>query len=365
MHVTVFEKCIIFVGDMARNEPVTLMDIVRHTGLSRGTVDRVLHKRGEVSRKSYDKVMQAIEELGYKPNVYASLLASPRRIVIAVILPVQAPDSFWALSDAGIERARESVEGLGGSVVKVEYDQYSLDSFRDACARLLEMEPSGVVIAPMFKHETFLLTEELKKAGIPYVYIDSKPEDDGYTAYFGMPMYQSGYLCADQLTGGQPVGSVLMVRIRRDSLSLSDPTVNRRAGFLDYLAEHNPACSVHSVFINPNEPGRIDSTLDAFFADHPEVRDIAMFNSRIHLIVPWLEAHPRPGRRVVGFDNLAANLAALRRGTVSALIAQHPDEQARMAIESLADLLLLKKEPVRRDNFMHMDILTRYNVEYY
>ena len=350
---------------MARNEKITIMDISRRTGLSKGTVDRVLHKRGEVSRKSYDKVMQAIEDLGYRPNVYASLLASPRRIVIAVLLPVQAPDSFWALSGTGVERAREQVEGLGGSVVKVEYDQYSLDSFRDACERLLAMEPSGVVIAPLFKYETSLLAEELRKREIPYVYIDSKPDDDGYLAYFGMPMYDSGYLCADQLTGGQDVGSALIVRIRRDKLRQSDPTVNRRAGFLDYLAEHVPACTVHSVFIDPNEPEHIDETLDGFFAVHPEVRDIAMFNSRIHLIVPWLEAHPRPGRRVVGFDNLAANVAALRRGTVSALIAQHPDEQAHLAIQSLADTLLLKKAPARRDNFMHMDILTRYNVEYY
>ena len=117
---------------MAKNETVTLMDIVRRTGLSKGTVDRVLHNRGEVSRKSYDKVMRAAEELGYKPNVYASLLASPRRIVIAVLLPYQAPDSFWALSASGIDRARESVEGLGGTIVKVEYDQYSMDSFREA-----------------------------------------------------------------------------------------------------------------------------------------------------------------------------------------------------------------------------------------
>ena len=227
------------------------------------------------------------------------------------------------------------------------------------------MEPSGVVIAPLFKHETSLLAEELRAKEIPYVYIDSKPDDDGYLAYFGMPMYDSGYLCADQLTGGQDVGSALVIRIRRDKLRQSDPTVNRRAGFLDYLAEHVPACTVHSVFIDPNEPERIDGTLDGFFADHPEVRDIAMFNSRIHLIVPWLEAHPRAGRRVVGFDNLAANIAALRRGTVSALIAQHPDEQVRLAIDALADTLLLKKAPARRDNFMHMDILTRYNVEYY
>lgn len=350
---------------MAQKETATIMDIVRRTGLSRGTVDRVIHKRGEVSRKSYDKVMQAVEELGYRPNVYASLLASPRRIEIAVLIPVQEPDSFWAISAMGIERAREGVEELGGSVVKVEYDQYSIDSFRDACRRLLDMMPSGVVIAPMFKHETFLLTEQLREREIPYAFIDSKPEDDGYLAYFGMPMYESGYLCADQLTGGFAVDDVLLVRVRRDKSRLSDPTMVRRDGFMDYMAEHTPGCTIHSLFIDPNETDRTDAELDAFFAAHPHVRHVAMFNSRIYLITPWLKRHPVSDRRVVGFDNLAANLAALREGTVSVLIAQHPDEQAHLAIQSLADLLLLKKEPSRRDNYMHMDILTRYNVEYY
>ena len=50
---------------MAQNEKITINDIARRTGLSKGTVDRVLHNRGEVSRKSYDRVMEVIRELGY------------------------------------------------------------------------------------------------------------------------------------------------------------------------------------------------------------------------------------------------------------------------------------------------------------
>ena len=350
---------------MAQTEKITINDIARRTGLSKGTVDRVLHNRGEVSRKSYDRVMEVIRELGYEPNVYASLLAKGKKHLVAVLIPASEPGSFWELAASGIGMDTDPVTAAGVEAVPFPYDQYDIESFRAACAKVLEAEPSGVVLAPLFQGETEAVTRQFAERGIPYCFIDSRPDSNGYLAYFGMPMYDSGYLCADQLTGGQDVGSALVIRIRRDKLRQSDPTVNRRAGFLDYLAEHVPACTVHSVFIDPNEPERIDGTLDGFFADHPEVRDIAMFNSRIHLIVPWLEAHPRPGRRVVGFDNLAANIAALRRGTVSALIAHHPDEQVRLAINALADILLLKKAPARRDNFMHMDILTRYNVEYY
>ena len=40
---------------------VTINDVARVAGVSKGTVDRVLHNRGEVSAKSKDKVLKVIE----------------------------------------------------------------------------------------------------------------------------------------------------------------------------------------------------------------------------------------------------------------------------------------------------------------
>ena len=41
---------------------ITIFDVAARAGVSKGTVDRVLHNRGEVSRKSAEKVRKAIEE---------------------------------------------------------------------------------------------------------------------------------------------------------------------------------------------------------------------------------------------------------------------------------------------------------------
>lgn len=351
---------------MAQTERPTIMDIARLTGLSKGTVDRVLHNRGEVSKKSYEAVMKAIAELGYEPNVYASLLARGSSHMIAVLMPYGEPGSFWDLAASGIEKAVDPLLSSGGVTVEhFGYDSIDIDSLQEAALRMLERKPSGVVLAPMFRHSAGLLTAELREKQIPYVFIDSKIDDPGYLAYFGMPMYRSGYLCADQLTGGMPVSEVLTVRIQRDLERKSDPTIDRRAGFTDYIHEHWPECVIHNIMINPADPAGTGKALNQFFEDNPEVRHIAMFNSRIHLLAPWLEAHPQRGRRVVGFDNLDANLHALGRGTVSALICQHPDDQVALAIHALAEHIVLGKHPARRDNFMHMDILTRYNVDFY
>lgn len=350
---------------MAQTDRATIMDIARLTGLSKGTVDRVLHNRGEVSKKSYEAVMKAIQELGYEPNVYASLLARGGKHLIAVLMPEGEPGSFWDLAARGIQSAKDSVLASGVKVEHFEFDPTDIMSNRDAAVRMLDANPSGVILAPMYREGTGNLTAILRERGIPYVFIDSKIDDSGYLAYFGMPMYRSGYLCADQLTGGQPVAEVLVVRVQRDLLGQSDPTVNRRAGFMDYMHEHCPDCIIHNLLVNPADMEAGEKALDEFFLEHPGVHHIAMFNSRIHLIVPWLDRHPQRGRRVIGFDNLDANTQALSRGTVSALICQHPDVQLALAIQALSERIVLGKHPARRDNFVHMDILTRYNVEYY
>ena len=341
------------------------MDIARLTGLSKGTVDRVLHNRGEVSKKSREKVMEAVRELGYQPDLNASILARREVHTIALLVPSDEKGSFWELALSSLGTVRENLLPMRIRIEHFSYDQYSEESFHEACRRMLDSDPSAVVIAPMFRAETLSLVGTLKDRGIPYVFIDSKLEIEGYAAYFGMPMYKSGYLCADLLTGGKEVSDVLMVRVHRDKERQSDPTVNRRAGFMDYILQNCPACTLHSRFIDPADPEVTLATLEAFFAEHPNVRHIVMFNSRVHLLLPYLTAHPDRERRVIGFDNLEANISALRHGYVTMLIGQHPDEQVGLAIQALAELIVFGRQPARRDNFMHMDILTRYNIEDY
>ena len=350
---------------MAPERKTTIMDIARLTGLSKGTVDRVLHNRGEVSKKSREKVTEAVRELGYQPDLNASILARREIHSIALLVPSDEAGSFWELALSSLDQVRENLLPMRIRIDHFGYDQYSEESFREACLKMLGSDPSAVVIAPMFRAATLTLVGLLKDRGIPYAFIDSKLEIEGYVAYYGMPMYKSGYLCADLLTGGKEITDVLIVRVHRDKERQSDPTVNRRAGFMDYMLQNCPACTIHSRFIDPEDPEMTLATLEAFFNEHPQVRHIVMFNSRVHLILPYLHLHPDRERRVIGFDNLAANILGLRHGYVTMLIGQHPDEQIGLAVQALADLIVFGRRPAKRDNFMHMDILTKYNSEDY
>ena len=353
---------------MDKNGKITIIDVARKAGVSKGTVDRVVHNRGEVSKKSAEKVRKAIEELQYQPNLYASLLASKKAHVIACLLPIFTKGEYWEKLNAGFLRGGESVASLNIRTRLFQYDQYDPDSFNKVAEEMLESSPSGVILPPLFKNDTLELVEKLKDAGIPYVYVDTKLEDPDYFAYYGMPMYKSGRLCAYLLTERLPeedVKEVAIVRITRDKTRRSDPTLDRRSGFMDFMDAFFPECRIHQVFIDPNKPESIPAALDAAAAEHPGVRMIVMFNSRIHLISDWLAAHPVEGRRVIGFDDLEKNLDAVRSDIVSVLISEHVEDQTFNAVNVLADYILMYKRPSVRDNYMYMDILTKYNLEHY
>ena len=49
-----------------------IKDIAAMAGVSVGTVDRVLHNRGDVSEKSRKKVEQVLEKILYRPNLLVS-----------------------------------------------------------------------------------------------------------------------------------------------------------------------------------------------------------------------------------------------------------------------------------------------------
>lgn len=351
---------------MDESRKITIIDVARLAGVSKGTVDRVLHNRGEVSAKSAEKVRKAIRELDYEPNLYASLLATRKSHVIACVLPRSVKGEYWDKLKNGFIHGGEAVSTLGAEVRLFEYDQYDPDSFAAVCEQVISSGPSGVVLPPLFKNDTLLFTEKLHKAGIPYVYVDSKLEDPYYLAYFGMPTYRSGYLCAHLLTERcTEVPEIALVRIVRDKTRRSDPTIDRRAGFSDYIQERFPDAEMYSVFIDPSDPQSIDASLDGFFTAHPGIRFVVMFSSRVHLVSHYLAAHPVEGRRVVGFDDLDLNMEALSQGNVNVLIAQHTEKQSADAVQTLVDYVVLHKEPQRRDNYMHMDILTSLNQDNY
>lgn len=356
---------------------MTIKDIAKKAGVSRGTVDRVLHNRGSVSESKRLKVQEIIDKMDFRPNEHASLIASAKPRKIVCLIPQFASGDIWDLTAKGVESAAKEVKSIGVSVELMTYNQYDADSFNATCDALLDAQPDGVIVAPMFRSGTFNLVKRLSARNIPYVYIDTKLDDDDYLEFFGLPMYQSGYLGGRLLTENyeSQIREIINVRIIRDKNSLSDPTMVRSSGFMDYIHENLPHAAIRTVWINPLDKEETFATLDGVLGGGREQATMSgaksvnkfliTFNSRVHLVAEYIRERKISGCRVVGYDMLEKNLQALRDGTVSYIIAQHSDTRAALAVRSLAEYMVLGHPILRRDNYSMMDILNNCNCDYY
>ncbi len=66
---------------------VRIIDIAKMAGVSKGTVDRVLHNRGNVSEKARVAIEKVLEKVNYKPNIHVSAISLKRSYKIVVTTP--------------------------------------------------------------------------------------------------------------------------------------------------------------------------------------------------------------------------------------------------------------------------------------
>src|SRR5574339_581802 len=70
-----------------KRRSVTIMDVARASGVSYSTVSRVLSGYEFVRQATRNRVMEAVEHLGYVANLQARSLAGGRSQIIGLLVP--------------------------------------------------------------------------------------------------------------------------------------------------------------------------------------------------------------------------------------------------------------------------------------
>lgn len=79
---------------MTNNKKVTSYDVAREAGVSQSAVSRVFRPGLSVSQKTRDKVMEAANRMGYRPNAIARMLITKQSGMIAVIVSTRANENY-------------------------------------------------------------------------------------------------------------------------------------------------------------------------------------------------------------------------------------------------------------------------------
>ena len=347
------------------NTKIRIKDIALLAGVSEGTVDRVLHNRGEVSKKSKEAVEKVLKEINYSPNLLARSLASKKTYHYVCLIPEYQPNDYWESIETGFDRASRDYLQYNVHLDKIYFNQYDLLSFKKATIQIIQSKPDAVFLAPVFADETLLFTRELKNLDIPFSFIDSMLEDADFTTYYGQNSFQSGYLAAKMLLSSLPENSKILTITTNISSAETHQTKVRNAGFKQFILDNNLA-DLEQINI---ELSSLDESINMrllhnTFAIHENIKAAISFNSKVYRFAYYLETFKRNDIRLIGYDLLQENINFLKNGYISCLLAQQPEKQAYFTVRDMCSKLILKQE-VKKINYMPIDIIMKENIDDY
>lgn len=344
---------------LKRSPITTIKEIAERAGVSVGTVDRILHNRGQVSRENIEKVKKIVEELGYKPNIFARNLALNRKFNFAVLLPKNKDIEYWEAPLRGIEKAENELSSFG---VKVNYHFHNYDtpSFKSEAAKILKSKPDAVLFAPIITEVATEFIKECKKASVPFVMIDTNIAEQKPLSYVGQDAFQSGYLagrlCNLSISGQ---GKILIIKIARE---IEDNTVLRQRieGFYSFFKNLKKEISFKELNFEEPELIRLDKEINKDTLS--SIKAIYVPNSQVFLVAHYLEKNDLK-TTVVGYDLTSENIEFLEKEFIDFLINQKPEEQGYTGINVLYRNLVLK-QPVETHHYMPLEIVVKENYRF-
>lgn len=344
---------------------VRIKDIAEIAGVSAGTVDRVLHNRGQVAEKTRKRVRDIILSSGYSPDVIARALGAKKSWRFSVIMPVSENENdFWRIPLQGIDNALKEIKRFGVDLDYYLFSQFDRDSFAAKAFDLLTDHPDGVLFAPVFRDDGFRFIRECNLRNIPVVLFNSFPEGAEVISCIGQDATASGYLAGKLMQFGlREKGDVLIINLaaRKDNY---EHIIRRENGFRNFFIEHPlKGVTLHTLDTNNSSEGRFKTELGRSLGKM-NVKGIFVTNSRVFKVADYLKQNHAGSIHLVGYDLLPQNCEALREGWISFLIGQRIADQAQMGLITLFNLVLKDQKP---DFFqpMPIDIITAENLEFY
>lgn len=349
---------------MTLGKNIRIKDIAKLAGVSAGTVDRVLHNRGRVSDEALKKITAVMEQIDYKPNLIARTLGSNKKYTLAVLVPDPEQDPYWQQANEGIEIARSEWTQYGVNLDTHHFDLFDKNSFKDVAQKALDSNPDGLVVAPIFYHESLPVFQLFKDRSIPYVLFNTNIQEVKPMSFIGQNLYESGRVGAELMNiGQQRKGTVAVLHIDEDihdSIHLSE----KEKGFRDFFSERNMnGFAIKDMNLDPQADGFRQQLLHLF--GEPELIGVFVSTSKgTSVAAELLKEAGKKNIRLIGYDLLDDNLKYLREGIIDFLINQNPKRQVNLGISHMINYLMFKRNAPVTDLFP-LEVITLENVNSY
>ena len=314
---------------------VTIYDVAKKAGVSSATVSRMLNAPAKVSPEARDRILAAIDELGFVPKAEARARALQRTRRIGVITPFFTAPAF-------VQRLR----GIASALSKAHYELviYTVESAEQLANYFASIPFSGnldgliIVSLPV----TDLYAQRLQSSNIPAVAIEYSHPDLNCVV---IDDYEGGRMAAEHLISKGHRRIAFMAKPDVPEYTVRSAT-QRFTGFRDTLAAAGITLRDDSVkHVMEQQEAILRATEELLRLAEPPT---ALFGGLEIYALGVLKAARQLGVRVprdlaiLGFDDL--DLAEYADLTT---VRQHLDESGRFAVEILLAQINDPSRPVQ------------------
>ncbi len=165
----------------------TIKDVAARAAVSTATVSHVVNATGRASAKTREKVLKAIEDLGFRPNGNAASLRNRRSRLVGLVIP-SITNAFFAQMASEFEK--QAIAGGYDLVIVTSGEDQARE--RERIEALLSRQLEGLIVYPASDHgigggldcrglpATVLMDRGLDLADFDTVGLDN--ENSGYRA---------------------------------------------------------------------------------------------------------------------------------------------------------------------------------------
>lgn len=338
----------------------TIKDIAELAGVSKGTVDRVIHKRGRVSEKALKDVNKVLDEIDYKPNLIARNLKNNKVYSLCILIPDYHLDKYWLACKEGIASVKKEFASFDINIVTLLYQSKNVDSFLEKSNEVLSIKPDGVLMVPSFQKESETIINLFTKQDIVVSIFNNSIPSNNIFNFVGQDLIQSGRIAAKLFDLTLKKGKVAILYIG-DNHKNATYFHEKDQGFKEYINTTNTKISAITQIFPTAE---LEKGFLEFLKNNSDIKGIFVTNSKTYEVAKLIEKHNIDDMTLIGYDLLEENITYLKNNTIQFLIHQNAKHQIYLGLTNLIEHFMFSKA-TPKENLLPINIINSENLSSY
>lgn len=315
----------------------TMKEIAELSGVSRGTVDRVLNHRGIVNAETEKKVLEIAKLLNYQPNKAGIALAAQKKKIKVGVLLFGAENPFFDEVLHGLHMKLNELS-IYGCVIIERRISFDLENQLSTINELVDEGIHGLILSPYNDKKIESSINYLWDNGIPCVTVNTDLPSSKRIAYVGSDYFKCGQTAAGLLTLFTNQSTQVAIITGSHQVLCHE---ERISGFTSHLIQMHSSIEVIDIVENNDDDYKSYEVVSNLLKKYPDLSALYFTAAGVYggcraVINATL---PTP-LKIITFDSVPSTCEMLHNGIISATICQQPEEQGAKSLSILMDYLL-------------------------